>query len=92
MLDDITNTTDAINTLNAVRKIAAEEITSEILSLRPFNSDTCLRIEEFKPKSEISGAKDDKRVSPAITPISSVVTILAIKAKPKTPINVEKTF
>jgi hypothetical protein len=47
-------------------------------------------MEEFKPKSEVTWAKVVKSAIPATMPISSVVIILAIKAKPTMAIKLEK--
>jgi hypothetical protein len=76
----------------SVRKLVAETTVFEMFSPLPLSSDTCLSIEEFRPKSEINVAKDVRSVSPAMTPISSCVISLAIKAKPETAINVERMF
>jgi hypothetical protein len=74
----------------SVRKLVAETTMFEMFSPLPLSSDTCLSIEVFRPKSEINVAKDVRSVSPAMTPISSCVIILAMKAKPETAINVTK--
>jgi len=86
------NKVEAIMRQVSVRKLVAETTMFEMFSPPPLSSDACLSIEEFRPKSKINAAKDVRRVSPAMTPISSCVISLATKAKLETAINLERMF
>jgi hypothetical protein len=73
-----------------ILKAMEETTTLDMSCPLPFSSDTCLAIEELNPKSETNTTRDVRSVTPAMTPISSCVMILAIKANPETAINVER--
>ena len=73
-----------------VLKVSDEVMWAETSSSLPFSSETYLGNAVDKPKSASRLISDPMRVTAARIPISCWVTDLASKAKPTTPISVER--
>ena len=92
MLDENTNRIKAIIMHNGILNINAENTCAEMSLFLPFSSDTNFAKDLFKPKSDANCNRETRNVKPATTPISSWEIILAIKARPKAPIIVDRIF